>query len=291
MENLIQQHAILLKDKIRMEAYRQAIEATVKPGDTVLDIGCGSGILSFLAIKAGAAHVHAVDVDQATLNLAKVLAGHNGLDKKITFHKGLSFRMKLKKKADVIVSELFGNLGLNENVMAVLKDARERLLKPEGLLIPRAMKLWIAPCDYKDWEYTVKAMKDVYGFDMLPDVPELDVGSPSMVVRNSEFLANSKLMAEVDFMTAGDSFSGSCEFEVAHDGILNSFAGWFEASLTDNVKFTTTPSGITTHWKQGFLPLRSPVKVRAGQKIMFEMEISPSPSGMESVIGYRYEIK
>ena len=88
METLIQKHGILLRDKVRMNAYAEAIKKAVKRDDVVIDIGCGSGILSFLAIKAGAKHVHAIEVEPNTLELARHLAKRNGLEKKITFHKG-----------------------------------------------------------------------------------------------------------------------------------------------------------------------------------------------------------
>lgn len=291
-ETLIQHHSILLKDKIRMEAYRKAIIATVRKGDTVLDIGCGLGILSFMVLRTGARHVHAVEVEPNTLRLAKLIAKHNDLDKQITFYKGLSTDLKLKQKVDVVVSELFGNLGLNENLLPVLIDARKRFLKNSGLMIPSKIKVWFAPCEHKDWEYTVNTLHNLEGFDLLPDSPELDLGTPSTIIKTSEILANSKVFAEINLMNIKkDVVSGKMSFEILKDGLLCGFAGWFEAGLTDSVSFSTTPSGLTTHWKQGFLPLRTPQQVRVGQKIDFELEIAPDVAGLNSILGYHLEIR
>lgn len=292
MENIIQQHAILLKDKVRMEAYKKAIFPSVKEGDTVLDIGGGLGILSFLALKAGASHVHVVEVEPSTLGLLRLIAKHNGLDKKMTFHKGLSSKLKLKKRVDLIVSELFGNLCLNENLLPVLIDARKRLLKNGGAIIPSSMKVFFAPCENRDWEFTTTALHNLEGFDFLPDLPEIDVGTPSIIVNNADLLSEPKVFAYIDIMKAkSDTATNLVMFVVSRDGLLAGFASWFEARLTDKVSFSTSPNDLTTHWKQGFLPLRSPQRVKAGQKITFELEFATDPSGLNSVMGYRFEVK
>lgn len=290
--NVILNHAVLLKDKIRMEAYKKAIEHTVKEGDVVVDIGCGLGILSFLAIKAGAKHVHAIDVDPATLNLAKTIAKMNGFDKKITFHKGFSSRLKLKEPADVIVSELFGNLGFNENCLPVLIDARQRLLKKDGKMIPFTLNLAMAPCYHKDWEFTAKAMHNIYGVDFLPDSPDIDLGFPSVTIKHEELLADSIVFAETNFYSEKQlTIEATRKFQIVKDGIMTGFAGWFETYLTETINFNTSPSSLTTHWKQGFLPLRAPEKVKAGQKVELSLEMAPDASGLNSVVGYHYRIQ
>lgn len=288
---LIQHHAILLKDTVRMNAYKKAIESVVKEGDIVIDIGCGLGILSFLALQAGARLVHAVEVEPNTLKLARIIAKENGLDKKIAFHKGLSYKLKLKEKADVIISEVFGNIALNENLLPAMLDAKKRLLKDGGKMIPGTVKVWFAPCEHMDWEFTAKRLHDCMGFDLLPDAPEFDLGLPSTIIKTPELLSDSAVFADIDIMNiSSDTISNQLTFEIAKDGVLTGFAGWFETELAEGVKFATNPSGLTTHWNQGLLPLRVPQKIKAGQKIKLTIEISPDISGLNSRIGYGFEV-
>ena len=54
-------HLSMLRDTARMDAFRRAIDASVRPGDVVVDLGCGSGVLSFMACEAGARTVYAIE--------------------------------------------------------------------------------------------------------------------------------------------------------------------------------------------------------------------------------------
>jgi len=227
-ETIIQNHAILIKDKVRMAAYKKAITNTVQEGDVVLDIGCGLGVLSLIALEAGAKHVHAVEVEPYTFSLAKMIAKKNNVADKITFHKTFSTRLKLKERVDVIVSEIFGNLGLNENALPVLADARNRLLKEGGRIIPGSTKVWFSPCEHKDWEFTLDLLHNTNGLDLLPDDDFVDLGTPSVIIKNDELLAEPAKFADVDFYKETDlSVSKVMKFEVVRDSALTGFAGWF----------------------------------------------------------------
>ena len=78
-------YGIMATDAVRMDAYARAIAKGVKPGDVVVDIGCGPGIFSLLALRAGAARVHAIDTD-ATVWLARDLLVENGFADKLVVH-------------------------------------------------------------------------------------------------------------------------------------------------------------------------------------------------------------
>ena len=291
METLIQKHGILLRDKVRMNAYAEAIKKAVKRDDIVIDIGCGSGILSFLALKAGAKHVHAIEVEPNTLELARHLAKRNGLEKKITFHKGLSTNIKSLPKADLVISELFGSIGLNENLLAVVIDAKKRFLKPEGRLLPECIKCFVAPCENKWWANFSKELGNVCGFNLF-DLEDVDMGTPVVDIAESELLAAPVEFCSIDLYKVSKPFAfANVKFKIERAGVLNSFAAWFETDLFGGVTFDTAPSSPSTHWKQCLLPLAQPEKVQAQTRLNFSIEISPDRSGLNSSIGYGYELR
>ncbi|HUU49770.1 MAG TPA: 50S ribosomal protein L11 methyltransferase, partial [Nitrospinota bacterium] len=134
MTNMIEYHKMMLSDRYRTNTFKRAIFETVKPGDVVLDLGAGTGILSFFACMAGAKRVYAVEVD-SVIEIAKELARENNLKDKITFINNVSTDISLSEKVDIIISEILGSFGLEEDIIDYMADARERFLKKSGVLI------------------------------------------------------------------------------------------------------------------------------------------------------------
>lgn len=131
----------MIADRLRMEPYVRALRQVVRPGCVVLDIGSGTGIFSLLACQAGAAHVHAVEPDDA-IHVARATAAANGYGDRITFHQGLSSTISLPAPADVVISDLRGVLPLLQGHLPTIIDARKRHLGPGGVLIPGRDSLW-----------------------------------------------------------------------------------------------------------------------------------------------------
>ncbi len=79
----------MLSDTVRTKSYQNAImnAKEIIMGKTVLDIGCGTGILSLFAASAGAKHVYGIDM--ATIaNIAKNNIISNGFSDKISIFRG-----------------------------------------------------------------------------------------------------------------------------------------------------------------------------------------------------------
>jgi protein arginine N-methyltransferase 1 len=101
-----------LTDEVRLSAYQRPINATVRPGDVVLDLGSGTGILGLFACRAGAAYVYSIEVG-SIIGLAREICRVNGFLDRVTYMRGLSTELELSRKADVVVADEIGNLGSN----------------------------------------------------------------------------------------------------------------------------------------------------------------------------------
>jgi len=126
----------MIADRVRTDAYAEALRRAVRPGSVVLDIGTGTGIFSLLACRFGAERVYAVEPSD-TIQAAREVARASGCGDRIELLQALSTRIDLPRRADVIVSDIRGVLPLHQRIIPSLADARERLLAPGGVLIPR----------------------------------------------------------------------------------------------------------------------------------------------------------
>jgi len=274
---LFEDHRDMLADSVRMNAYASAIEGVVKPGDRVVDLGAGLGILGFMALRAGAAHVDAIEQTDS-IELAKRLAERNGFADRMTFHRANSKDVELSEPADVLLSETLGSFGVEENTLDFFADAR-RLLKPEGRMLPRALRLWLVPVEQQ--EPRLDFWRDVAGFDFSPALDELSSRMSTTTVAIEDFLALPQVYQDIDLRTNDRrELSNTLLFRVLRAGRIHGVAGWFQVNLCPVVAFSTGPDSAPTHWKQAFFPLRQPIEVRAGDH--FEATLRLGPKGTRS---------
>lgn len=112
----------------------------------MIDVGCGSSILSMFAAKAGAKRVYGVD-NSNIVSLARELVKENNLQHKISIIHG-NIESDLKElrgvKADIIISEWMGYFLLNENMLKSIIYAWDKYLKREGHLFPSHARIKVA---------------------------------------------------------------------------------------------------------------------------------------------------
>src|SRR5687768_3356887 len=123
MSRELDEHRQYLEDDKRMTAFASAIAATVRPGDVVVDLGCGTGILGLLACRAGASRVYAID-SGGMAEVARALASANGLTDRITIVNGHSRQVPLPERADLVVCDQIGHFGFEAGLFESLEDAR-----------------------------------------------------------------------------------------------------------------------------------------------------------------------
>src|SRR5688500_3980766 len=124
---MLQEHLGYLTDGLRLERFREAIAKVVRPGDRIVDVGCGSGILGLLCLQAGAAHVYCID-ESPMLEVARETFRRKGLADRATLISGRSFRVQLPERVQVAVCDHVGWFGFDYGVASLLEDARQRFL-------------------------------------------------------------------------------------------------------------------------------------------------------------------
>jgi SAM-dependent methyltransferase len=272
-------------DDVRTRAYARALAETVRPGDVVVDIGSGFGLLAFLALQAGASHVYAIE-HLPFADLAAGLARDNGFEHRITFVSGRSSDVALRMPANMVVAELFGQFAVEEHLAEHLADARERLA-PGGRILPLSCDLWLfaasLPVLRADWNRRYgRQWADVSGLDLrrlrqvviandlLPYVvhgwstDDVTLGPPTLV-HSQDFLAG-----------ATSHFAVDLTLEIRRDGLLDGLVGYFTSSLSPGVILSTSPTAPANHWQQVVFPVLPSRLVRTGDVIPVHLSHRPS---------------
>jgi len=252
-------HHNILRDLERNAAYRAALEQVVRPGDRVLDIGAGSGLLSMIAARAGAAQVTACEVNPAVADAAVRTVAHNGFADRITIVPRYSTEVELERdlgeRVDVIVQEIIAHDMLCEGVLPALADAVPRFLKPGGRVVPERAQVRAA---LAYWPHAkARALDSVEGFDLSPYATlaryplEASSNDPSLVLRSEPVD-----LFSWDFASGGPYGPGRTSAELTvRDGNANGVIQWIHIDLVEGVTYENAPSrGPNSSWACLFYP-------------------------------------
>jgi enediyne biosynthesis protein CalE3 len=266
--DIVALHASMLADKVRTDAFRRAIDATVKPGDVVCDLGAGTGILALFAASAGARRVFAVEEGPVAAIARDVLAANDpgGIVELVV---GRSTSVDLPERADVLISETLWNLGVGEGIIHSVRDARRRLLVPDARVVPQRMDLLVAPVESpKPYRLVQTWTADLYGLDFTPLRQVASNVVHASTLGEDDVLAAPTRVGTVDLVHGGDDrLHATLRFEARRAGILHGLGGWFDAALAPGVRLSNAPPNAARSWAQAFLPLGEPVQVQASDTI------------------------
>lgn len=281
----VRTHRRLVADHVRTRAFFDSITATVKPGDVVLDVGAGSGILSLFAARAGAARVYAVERAPGAAALARRLVALNGLADRVHVVEGDLAHVVLPERVDVLVSEWLGVYGVDEYMLGSVLVARDRYLKPNGRLIPDTVTSWAAPAAHPAGQEAVELHTRPYGLDLTPLAPfSLDqaVWIPASVPAGSLRAEPQPLWvvrtATMSTPAAWAPFRADCSFRLDGGGV-NCLAVWFSASMPGAHPLSNGPGQPATHWGQFLFPLASVGDLGAGDELRITFECLPADWG------------
>jgi len=272
-------HLSMLIDDVRTGSYERAISQVVKPGDVVVDVGCGSGILSFLACRAGARHVYAID-SEPVIEMAKLVAGQIGYQDRVTFYQECSFDVSLPESADVIVTETMGTFGFEEGILGSLTDARNRFLKTNGRVVPRSLDLFLVPVELPQFYQAVIDfwITGCQGFDFSP-IRNLTVNNfHPLKLHEGTFLSRPSRVEQIGFTdTTRAEVDTQVSFYASRRGRLHGVAGWFNAELAPGLCVSNGPGDRASHWGLAFFPIERAVAVDRGNRI--HAKISSTDNG------------
>jgi tetratricopeptide (TPR) repeat protein len=267
-------HIPMVNDDERNQAYDQALRRAVKPGDLVLEIGTGSGLVAMMAARAGAERVVTCEVLPLMADIAREVIHKNGLAERITVLTKKSTQLQvgtdLPKRADVFVSELI-NIGmLSPNMIPVLQHARETLLKPDARIIPAAAVVYGALIEAPQLA-RINPVRQVSGFDLSPldklrspGYAQIDMAADLVRQVSQPFKA-----LEFDFRTdLPDRDVRMLQVIATSSGIVHGIAFWFDLLMDEDAVYSSASTTRTNHWKQAAEFFPQPIAVQAGDRFL-----------------------
>ena len=252
----LREYGAMMADGVRMSAYRAALERAVRPGSVVVDLGAGIGIMSLIACQLGARRVYAIEPND-NIEIARELAAANGFGERIQIIQKSSDRVSLPELADVLVADLRGILPLYARHIPTLADARQRFLRPDGVLIPETDDLYV----------TVVSTEKGYGDSRRPwrdGAPGLDMARAERVTVNqlariklapSDVVTPPRRWASIDYrsVTSG-SVRGEVTWTVERAAVGHGLRIWFDTTLGPGIGFGNGPADPETIYGAVFLP-------------------------------------
>lgn len=232
-------HFPMLADHARNAAYRRAIEASVRPGDIVLDIGAGAGLTAMLAARAGARHVYACEAEPAIAAAAAENVRRNGLADRVTLIPKWSHQLRigvdLPERADLVVSEIVNGVLLGEGAAETLQHAMAHLVKTDARAIPEAGALRALPIEaptlHSLWRPPATEGFDLSAFHRFAQMAELTPND--LAAHELRALGPAQTLFEFDFTaTMGRSARVERSLPVAASGVAHGVVVAFELRLT-----------------------------------------------------------
>jgi protein arginine N-methyltransferase 1 len=261
----LEDFASMFSDRVRMDAYTAAIEKAVRPGDTVVDLGCGPGIFAMLACRAGARRVYAIDTN-GVVEYGRQLAAANGFSDRIIFLRGDSRQIHLPERVDVIVSDVRGALPLFSQAIETVCDARDRFLAPGGHFMPLRDTLHAAIVTLpKHYGQISQAWKSVPPLDLSSGLPLVLNTNYRHQLRPRDLMSESRAWHTLNYVSeAGAPAQASFSLPVTRDDVGHGIGIWFETELLDGIGYSTAPREVETVYGHLFLPWLEPVKLHPG---------------------------
>jgi protein arginine N-methyltransferase 1 len=274
----IADYGAMIADRVRMDAFARALQKAITADAVIVDIGTGTGIFALLACRFGARRVYAIEPSDA-IQVAREMAAANGVADRIQFIQAMSTAVTLPERADVVISDLGGVLPWFHQHLPSIADARRRLLKPGGTLIPQSDVVWAAVVDDPDLYAgdTGPWRDNGFGLDM-EAARQLVVNTwNKRRVASDRLLTGLERWAAIDYRVVEDpNVSARVSWTVARHGTGHGFVAGFDRTVADGVFLSNAP-GAAEHLRppriygMAFFPWPAPVPLVPGDLVTVDL--------------------
>ena len=269
MSEVLKEHYGYLSDAIRQQRFAEALSRVVRPGDRVVDVGCGFGVLGLLCLKAGAAHVWGID-RTAAIEIARETMRRAGLESSYSCIHEDSRRVALPEPVELVICDHVGNFGFDYHIIETMADARRRFLKPGGRVVPERVTMQVAGMRSNALRSLANGWQ---GEAILPELRWLRDYAVN-AKHHYNFVADEVATGQADLGTVDltadspDHLRFRAELQVERSGELDGLGGWFSCDIVAGVSMTNSPlAPDQINRCQVFLPFAEPLAAEAGDTV------------------------
>lgn len=245
-------HHNMLMDQNRMHGFKSAIDYAVQPGAKVLELGGGTGVLSWFA-AAKAAKVYCVEFNPDMVKEARKMLALNPHGDRVEVVHADAFEYLPPEPVDVVICEMIHVGMLREKQVEVIESFKQRYLArfggPLPIFLPEAVIMAVQPLQQ---EY------DFEGFY----APIVQFQENHVIYPGTVELAAPAVYSIIDFTQPTDlNFSFDGKFVIERSGTVSAMR-----FVTKNILAVINERSTTIDWLVPYLtvPMAAPVRVNAG---------------------------
>ncbi len=271
-------HIPMMNEEERNDAFHEGLKSIVTPEKSVFEIGTGSGLLAMMAAKLGAKNVVTCEAVPLIAGTATKIIQRNNFQGRVRVLSKPSYAVQLETdlpaKADILVHEIFSSELLGEHVLPAIEDAKARLLKPGGEVLPRAASIMIALVGGEDLGKNLYA-GETFGFD----VREFNAIYPKKRPLQREDLALVLMSESVEAFrfdfTGQSAFPAEqkrIEIRTTQEGLSYGVIQWIRIELAEGVFFENHPTQrrAVSNWQHTLYGFDAPLHAKEGTAVAID---------------------
>jgi type I protein arginine methyltransferase len=274
----LQYHHNMLMDDNRMNGFKSAIDYAVFSGAKVLELGGGTGVLSWLA-AVKAEKVWCVEFNPELVSEARRLLSVNPYGERVEVIHADAFDYLPPEPVDIVICEMIHTAMLREKQVEVINSFKKRYLNhfkghPLPRFIPEAVIMAVQPLQ-QDYHF-----KGFYA-------PIIQFQDPLTIQEGTVELAPPSVYSTLDFSQNTDTLiTWEGLFKVEHESVINALR-----FITKNILAIVMETHATIDWLNHYLvlPVSEPLSVKAGDiiKVSFNYYAGASIQSLQEALNVK----